>query len=120
MEYSGKQYNALTGLELRTTIIREVERSLDNAGINEMAITYPNASWSWTLTLCQRDEQGITSDTPERVIRAGTPTEVIEAAMENDPQLLVKSLMGGSKRFGAQPPSPTTVRKSEDFKIPEA
>ena len=40
-----KIYNALTGAELKATILAEVERELDHAGINSVGVTYPMASW---------------------------------------------------------------------------
>lgn len=112
-----KSYNALTGAELKTTILREVERALDNAGISSNAITYPLASWSWHLDLFQREGEGEKKremgEQPERHITAGTPVPV------DAPEQTVKALTGGSKRFKRQPPAPTEVREAEGLAMPE-
>lgn len=112
-----KSYNALTGEELKRTILREVERALDNAGINSPAITFPLASWSWHLDIFQREGDGETKreigEEPERHITAGTPIPA------DAPERTVKALTGGSKRFKHHPPAPTEVREAEGLKMPE-
>jgi hypothetical protein len=107
-----KIYNALTGLELKKTILREVERELDHAGINSAAITFPAASWSWSLTIRQMDADGVPmGDKAERTVKAGDEESVASK--------VVNAMRGGSKRFRHNPPSPTEVRVSEEFDLPE-
>jgi hypothetical protein len=122
MNSFGKSYNALTGAEIKATILREIERALDNAGVNSCALTYPLASWSWTLTLCQKDSSGNTmADIPERTLTAGEPLASVKAeAAENPAEKILRAISGGSKRFGQQPPSPTKVRETEKLPLPEA
>jgi hypothetical protein len=150
MENLGRPYNALTGKELKTVIVKELERALDRAGINSVGVTYPMASWSWTLHLKQIDPQtGQTADTPERDIETGqTEAEALAAASADEEIMkarkeaatgleglteaelealtkpseppLTRVLKGGSKRFRNSPPSPTEVREAEQLPIPEA
>jgi hypothetical protein len=104
-------YNALTGAELKQVILREVERELDHAGINTAGVTYPMASWQWSLTLRQIDPDGNpVADTPERNLEAGDASDVGK---------VVNALRGGSKRFKHKPPSPTEVRVAEKLPLPE-
>ncbi len=142
MSNTVRPYNALTAAELLVVIPAEVKRALEKVIGSSPAITYPLASWSWTLTLLQQDHKtGAAADTPERVITAGEP-EVIQEAKDEDiknfqAQLelaktddtiqpgenpgdnLIRSLTGGSKRFPNKPPSPTQVREAEGLPIPE-
>jgi len=150
MSNSGKQYNALTGAELKTVIVKEVERAIDRAGINSIAVTYPLASWSWTLRIIQQDSTGtLKADVPEREIEVEQTEAQAVAAASSDPEIqkgreesakaleglseaelealtkpaeppLTRALRGGSKRFKNNPPSPTEVREQENLPIPEA
>lgn len=117
-----RAYNALTGAELKQVIMSEVERSLDNAGINSVAVTYPLASWSWSLTILQQDGQGVMKgDTPERTLTAGEPQQVEEdLADDSSANKILAALSSGSKRFRHQPPSPSEVRDAEKLPQPEA
>ena len=144
-----RHYNALTAAELLVVIPNEVKQALEKAIGCSPAITYPLASWSWTLTLKQNDPQtGQNGDTPERIITAGEP-EVIEQtkkdltekyrseiaeeralsanefethleAAESPADKILRSLRGGSNRFKNRPPSPTEVREAEGLPLPEA
>lgn len=105
-----KIYNALTGAELKATILAEVERELDHAGINSVGVTYPMASWQWTLTIRQVDAEGQpVADTSERNLEAGKAVA----------GKVVNALHGSSKRFKHKPPSPTEVRLAEKLPLPE-
>lgn len=117
-------YNALTGAELKKIILAEVERELDNAGIEGVGRTFPMVSWHWQLKLVQRDAQGIpVTDFGDREIEAGDPElpAVIEkAATDAEPaDKVLNALRGSSKRFKHQPPSPTEVRTTEKLPQPE-
>ena len=110
---TSRAYNALTGAELKQTILAEVERALDKANINSAGISYPGVSWSWSLTVRQRDNDGRPmGEDPERKIEAGKPSGSSDIAVEE--------LKGGSKRFRHDPPSPTEVRQSQGLPVPEA
>jgi len=113
MKFTGKHYNALTGSELRETVLNEVGRALDNAGLNSSSITYPNTTWCWSLDIFQP-----MADTEKRTIKTGFP-DSDPAVLAKDGEL-IKALGGGSKRFKHQPPSPTEVRETENLPIPEA
>lgn len=110
---TSKAYNALTGAELKQTILDEVERALDKANINSAGISYPGVSWSWSLTVRQRDNDGRPmGEAPERQVKAGTEPKAGDVAVEE--------LKGSSKRFRHDPPSPTEVRQSQGLPVPEA
>lgn len=110
---TSRAYNALTGLELKKTILSEVEKALDRAGIDSQAMSYPGVSWSWSLTVRQRDNDGRPmGESPERQVKAGTEPKAGDVAVEE--------LKGGSKRFRHDPPSPTEVRQQEGLPVPEA
>lgn len=141
-----KVYNALTGEELKKVILSEVERALVNADISGHGITYPMASWSWSLTILQQ-----AGDTPEHHVEAGNPDLKVEtppsasekstnlchcgrplrhpgrhakAPVNQDEQVNPSEkeiiLTGGSERFQHEPPSPTEVRQAEKLPLPEA
>ncbi len=112
MNTTGRAYNALTGAELKQAILNEVSRALDNVGFNSPAVTYPGASWAWRLDIYQKDSEGKPlGETPERHVEAGAA----------DPRnKLANSLLGGSKRYQDDPPSPTKVRQQNDLPLPEA
>lgn len=110
---TSRAYNALTGQEIKKAILSEVEQALDRAGLVSAGITYPGASWSWSLDIRQKDMEGRpVGDTPERHIEAG--------AEPSKTDKLISALTGGSKRFRHNPPSPTEVRQTEGLPVPEA
>jgi hypothetical protein len=109
-------YNALTGAELKVIIMREIERAIDNAGINSIAITYPEVCWAWGLSVLQN-----TGETLERIVKAGDSILDLDSRARSEPdKVRLVSVQGDSSRFKHNPPSPTEVRESEDLPLPEA
>ena len=108
-----RAYNALSGDELRKTILAEVDRAITNAGIEGVGITFPNAMWHWSLTLSTHQMQ-----IEQREAQAGVTEElVIKDSKRKDRELT--QLEDGSERFSTNPPSPTEIRRAEGLPIPE-
>ena len=113
---SERAYHALTGIELRQAIVNEVTRALDKAGIDSVAITYPGVTWSWSLSLFQKDAEGKPlGEQPELHLDAG-----ISPQEKSSLGKLIKALGGGSSRFKNDPPAPSEVREEEGLARPEA
>jgi len=116
MIVTSRAYHALTGLELRQAILNEVTRALDKAGIDSVATTYPGVTWSWSLSIFQKDAEGKPlGEQPERHLEAG-----ISPQEKSSLGKLIKALGGGSSRFQHDPPAPSEVREAEKLPRPEA
>jgi hypothetical protein len=88
MANPNRQYNALTGAELKTVIVKEVERAIDRAGINSIGVTYPLASWSWNLRIVQQDSTGtLKADVQEREVAIEQTEAEAVAAANADPEI---------------------------------
>ena len=113
-----RMYNALTGAELKTVIKNEVDRALDRAGINSSGVTYPLASWSWSLTILQQDATGnMKADTPERIIATGQTVEQAIAAANFDPD--VKRMRDHPDQIVLSEPSVLSDAELDELTKPE-
>jgi hypothetical protein len=112
-----RQYNAPTGYEMKTIILREIGRALDAADIRDIARTFPLAEWSWDLTITQKNKDGKIAD--DTIVYAGTPFMDL-AIKESKGEVSLKIVSGGSQRFKNHPPSPTEIREAEKLPLPEA